>query len=373
MMTSNTIKLWKAITLFLVTLSLLFTKLAWLVVIVLSIITVLATGVYIKRKLPFRYLRVAFKYVTFLAVIFLTAVSLKVFLVDIFIIPSNSMEDFFAPGDLIIVNKLAYGPKLPQSPLEIPWVNLLYYVNDGATTRMRLSRWPYHRLGGYSEIRRGDVLVYELGDVFVTKRCIIQPGEIFAMKNGNVFINSVKYDDPATVRNNFLIQAADEHKFYQRFKESDYCCILRRDTQTRQLVGNFSYNVLEKIKRFPEVKSLNIYESKYSEGTRLFAYVPQLKWTLDNMGPITVPKRGMCITLTNQSLALYGNILKYFEQQAIYSEQGKFFCGGREIKSYTFKYNYYFMLGDNRKSSDDSRVNGFVCETQVIGKVQFHF
>jgi signal peptidase I len=302
--------------------------------------------------------------------VFFAAASIKTLIIDIYRIPSNSMEDLFFPGDLILVNKLTYGPKLPQSPFEISWLNILFYFNDKAKARIGEEWWPYYRLTGYDTVHHGDVLVYQLNDFFVTKRCIALPGDTLSMVNGKAYINHKQYRDPSTVKNNFLVEVNNDHKFYWQMQALGNCCIIHQDTLPHRFTGNFSYKSLEKIRSITEVKNIQQLIDQYDLNNRVFAHPLTKQWTLDNMGPLIAPKIGMKILLTQENVCIYQKILEEFEKINISEKGGEYFIDEKKASTYVFTQNYYFVLGDNRKSSDDSRIIGFVPQKNVIGKIQ---
>ena len=150
-----------------------------------------------KRKLLKNFL--------FITVIFITAILFRLFCIEIYSIPSGSMENTLLPGDKVLVNKLAYGPKLPMSPYDIPWVNLVWFLQAGASANPASVYWDYRRLPGFSAIKRGDVMVFSHPlwggrNNFFIKRCMALPGDTLEITDGRVKINGQSLPEPACTK-----------------------------------------------------------------------------------------------------------------------------------------------------------------------------
>ena len=147
--------------------------------------------------IPYKLVRRPLKGFFLFLFVFTIGIGLKLLVMDIYRIPSSSMENTLYPEDVILVNKLAYGPKLPQSPLEISWVNLLFYLNDGARAATNKNWWPYRRLGGSGPMEQGDLLVFQLRrTLFVVKRCVAVAGDTIKVQQGEVYTNGHRYVSP---------------------------------------------------------------------------------------------------------------------------------------------------------------------------------
>lgn len=234
------------------------------------------------------------------------------------------MNNTFREGDYIVVNKLAYGPRIPMTPLSLPFGH----------TYLDWITFSYHRLPGYSSIQRDDILVFNYPaekDLPVdhrqeyVKRCVALAGDKIVIRKGIVFVNGKKYKEAVT---GVPIYA----KNYKR-------------TATDSLFYSPAY--------YPH------------SGT--------VKWNSDRFGPLIVPKKGAQIRLNHENVILYKEVMESFENKQIVERNDSVFVNHKFRKFYTFEMDYYFVLGDNRANSLDSRFWGFVPEDHIIGKVVYSF
>lgn len=276
--------------------------------------------------------------------IFFLAIFIRVFLIDFFFIPTSSMENNLLVGDNIIVSKLNYGPKLPQSPFEIPWINLFFYLNNEAYSAMDSTWYDYKRLSGYSAIKKNDIVVFNNPNrhkEFYIKRCIGLPGHKIQI------INAMVYDDGILQYGNNRVKLK-------------YELPLKSKTLNPSFTKQNTTNIISKNNPTDSVNIVNT-EIGVINGQKT-------SWSINDWGPVTVPKKNMTINLNSDNFFIYKNILENYEHLDITEKDDQIFINGHSFTKYTFKQNYYFMMGDNRNHSYDSRFWGFVPEENIIGK-----
>lgn len=302
-----------------------------------------------------------------IAFIFLLAICLRLFVFEIFSVPSPSMENTIMAGDKIVVSKLNYGPQLPKSPFEIPWVNILFYLNKEARAKSHETWWDAGRLNGYTKITRDDIVVFKKpgSKEDYIKRCVGLPGEEIMIRKGDIFIDNQKYEEPATVKRLYRLWANDLPK-------------ARALIDSLGLYQGFinSFEPLEIFLTQKELDRLSVSHlidslSRKALEWEAFPLNSGMAWTFDNMGPLRIPAAGMSIDLNEKNLPIYQNILTDYEGVSVIKKEGKFYVNGVQEANYSFKQNYYFMMGDNFSDSQDSRNFGFVPEQNVVGKAVF--
>ncbi len=270
--------------------------------------------------------------------LFILAISLRVLVFGIYFIPSTSMQQTIIPGDVVWVNKLLYGPALPRTPYEIPWINLVVWLAERPDADIESPRWGHKRLKGYTKAKAGDIVVFDnplKGDVTI-KRCIGLPGDTIQIINGKVFVNNEPFEEPEG-----LIRPAPGRGFSEAGENGVATGVNRPSSLQRS--ENAERTETEKL---------------------LFPFCENIEWTLDDFGPLILPKRGKKINLNNDNYVIYNKLLN----NNIETNNGGFFLNGEMIDELTFTQDYYFMLGDNRYRSIDSRHFGPVPCKNIAGK-----
>ncbi|WP_150450793.1 signal peptidase I [Arenibacter lacus] len=220
------------------------------------------------------------------------AIGIRVLVLDIYNIPSSSMEGSLLVGDKIVVSKLQYGPRLPKSPFEIPWVNLLFYINKEARANMDSVWWDYKRFNGYTKIKRNDVVVFNNttdAKTFYIKRCMGLPGDDIALKKGNIYINDRALATPETVKYGYHIWFNNKNSMENIMKSFE----LKEHTITDSLylkVG-LTQQQYKQLNTEKGVDSIHLANFPIKTFANDLPDTESPKWTTNDWGAVWVPKK----------------------------------------------------------------------------------
>lgn len=346
------------------------------------------------------------------------ATFIRMFLIEAYTIPTPSMEGSLLVGDFLFVSKVNYGVRTPMTPAQFPLVhNTVPLIGNESYSEM--IKWPYKRLfGGVDAIDRFDPVVfnYPEGDTVVfakmavlnrgttdyytnkrmfsneaslkdgrnydmvvrpidkrdnyIKRCVGLPGDVIEVKNTKLYVNGEKAAEPENIQYHYQVNFKTNVNPMLMEKWG----ILRNQRHNGPNHFDLTYSQVEKLKLLKnEVESVVLqHDAPSNWKINVFPHDKiNYNWNMDYFGPVTVPKKGMTVNLTTENLAEFRRAISVYEGNTVKVEDGKILINGTESDSYTFKMDYFFMMGDNRHNSQDSRVWGFVPEDHIVGKPLF--
>ncbi len=337
------------------------------------------------------------------------ATLIRLFLVEAYTIPTGSMEGSMLVNDFLFVSKLSYGPRLPMTPLAVPLVHNTMPLTGGKSYSEAV-RWDYHRLPGFGDVERYDVVVFNFpnGDTIIQeypdqdyyqfvrayghdavhsqfhvmtrpvdkkenyiKRCVGVPGDVIMVRDGNLFVNGKPAPQFPRSKTTFYVKGKPLGYDFMEENEvrADEIIPQKGDTFFYQ----FQWNQLETVRAAAGGAAVGPYfYGANSDMEAVFPYdANSAGWNRDQYGPIAVPKEGTTVALNAGNIALYRRIIANYEGNKLVENGDAFLINGKPTTSYTFKQNYYWMMGDNRHNSLDSRYWGFVPEDHVVGKAWF--
>lgn len=327
------------------------------------------------------------------AIIFavLAATLIRTFFIEAYTIPTPSMERSLLVGDFLFVSKINYGARLPETPVAFPFAHhTMPLINtkaywDGIKV-------PYYRLPGLSDVKKGDVVVFnypmeadsplnrpvDKRENYI-KRCQGAPGDTLSVVDAQVYVNGKAAPNPSGEQIDYAYTTTGmplNPQIKEDLNISDY--------------GNVDYSTMTKeaagvLKGYSNIKSINpniskkgisdpnnpVFPLKYPIHVALTGKLPDYKWNVDNFGPIIIPKKGWTVKLDSLTFPLYERAIEVYENNKVQVLGKDILINGKKTDTYTFKMNYYWMMGDNRHDSEDSRYWGFVPEDHIVGKALF--
>lgn len=328
------------------------------------------------------------------AVVFavIAATLIRTFFIEAYTIPTPSMERSLLVGDFLFVSKLNYGPRTPMTPIAFPFA---HHTMPLINTKAYWDGWElgYHRLPGFGEVKKGDVVVFnypmdadspyyrpvDKRENYI-KRCQGTPGDTLSVVSAQVYINSKPAPNPPEGQIDYTVNT--KSPINPDLLQDLHVSMYEQGSYPTMTVD--AYNT---IKGYSNVTSITPNIRKPGELDYVYPTNPQhpvgppsldlhgkphdYHWNVDNYGPIIIPKRGWTVKLDSVTYPLYERCIAVYEHNKVQVEGNDILINGKKADSYTFQMNYYWMMGDNRHDSDDSRFWGFVPEDHIVGKALF--
>jgi signal peptidase I len=323
----------------------------------------------------------------------IAATLIRTFFIEAYVIPTPSMERSLLVGDFLFVSKVNYGPRVPMTPIAFPFAHhTMPLINtkaywDGV-------KIPYYRIPGFSNVKKGDVVVFnypmdadsplyrpvDKRENYI-KRCQGAPGDTLSVVDAQVYVNRKSMPNPPGEQMEYTYSTTGMDINPQIYKDLDISFYDPNRpnvaTMTTQSAGILKgYSNIKSLAPAIQLKSASdplnpVFPSKYPIHVQLTSKLPDYKWNVDNFGPIIIPKKGWTVKLDSMTFPLYERCIEVYENNKVQVVGKDILINGKKSDSYTFKMNYYWMMGDNRHDSEDSRYWGFVPEDHIVGKALF--
>jgi signal peptidase I len=313
----------------------------------------------------------------------IAATILRTFLIEAYTIPTSSMEKSMLIGDFLFVSKVAYGPRVPMTPIAFPLVHHTMPIGNGKSYTEAV-QLPYHRMKGLGEIKRNDCVVFNwpaetLGRPVdkkenYVKRCVGVPGDKIELIDAQLMVNDAPQEEPEGMKKQWHYNVSTKgtglnpNILYEKYDitEGGYG---RNKNEYNLTLTNESRDAIQNFTNVTSVKRQ--YEKGGIYADYIFPHDKNFKWNVDNFGPITVPAAGETVSITTENLSIYKDIIERYENNKLEVVAGEIYINDKVATTYTFAMDYFWMMGDNRHNSADSRFWGFVPENHIVGKALF--
>ncbi len=362
------------------------------------------------------------------------ATLIRMFLFEAYTIPTSSMEKSMLVGDYLFVSKVAYGPKLPNTPLAVPFTHHTLPFTRSGKAYSEAIKWPYKRIAGTTDIKRNDIIVFNFptGDTVIVgnenpdyysqirsnarsyqqaelsrgvkmtrqeaeervkklmkqrfeiisrpvdkrenyiKRGVGMPGDTIELREGQLFVNGVPAENPENLQYDYVVRTNGTPLNKKKLKEEigisyDDMGMISSTEYVFPLTGE----MVRKLKAYPNVKEVRR-NVDMGINPEIFPFDPlRYPWSVDNFGPLYIPKKGDKVDLSLDVLPFYERIISVYEGNKLDVRDSVIYINEQPMEDYTFQMDYYWMMGDNRHRSADSRFWGFVPEDHIVGKAYF--
>jgi signal peptidase I len=361
------------------------------------------------RDIPVRKKSTAREWADAIIFAVVAATIIRTFMVEAYTIPTPSMERSLLVGDYLFVSKLSYGPRVPMTPIAFPFAHHTLPLTDHIKAYVKWIRLPYYRYPAIREIENNHVVVFNYpdGDTVALqrqeesyyslvrqmgreavwrqydvvsrpvdkrenyiKRCVGIPGDTLQIIDGIIYINQNQLPDPPGVQHTYHVitdGTAISSRIIQRNNVTNWDLVAPGEyvmILTRAAAAN--------IQAIPTVKEVNrLFHAAGRQEQPIFPHNANFPWNQDNFGPVYIPQKGVTIEINHENIALYERVIEVYEGKQLEVTADEILINGQVAQTYTFEMDYFWMVGDNRHNSADSRYWGFVPEDHIVGRAIF--